>query len=96
MLTSLDGIYAGSALAIVTFFRYWASGAINLVSRPWYSNLGVHWVMTIIGCLAVLLAPAPFFLFKYGPAIRKKSKFAGRYSRPTYERKRTGRAASWT
>lgn len=92
----LDGIYAGSALAIITFFRYWASGTINLVSRPWYGNLGVHWVMTIIGCLAVLLAPAPFFLFKYGPAMRRRSKFAGRYSRPANERKRTGRALSWT
>lgn len=36
------GIYAGSALAIITCARYLASGAINLVSRPMYANLGVH------------------------------------------------------
>ncbi|KAL1301898.1 hypothetical protein AAFC00_006077 [Neodothiora populina] len=90
------GIYAGSALAIVTFFRYWSSALINLVARPWYSNLGVHWVMTIIGCLAVLLAPAPFFLFRYGPAIRKKSRFASRYARLENERKKIGRATRWT
>ncbi|GAB7355542.1 hypothetical protein MBLNU459_g6020t1 [Dothideomycetes sp. NU459] len=28
------GIYAGSALAIITFFRYYASGAVNLFARP--------------------------------------------------------------
>lgn len=86
------GIYAGSALSMITLCRYWASGMVNLISRPWYSNIGVHHVMTIVGSVAVILAFAPLFLFKYGPGIRKRSKFAGMYSRPGNERLRIGRA----
>lgn len=91
-----DGIYAGSALAIITCFRYYASGAVNLFARPMYDNLGVHWTMTLLGCMAICLAPAPFLFFRYGPAIRKKSRFAGMYARPANERKRTGRALSFS
>lgn len=88
------GIYADSALAPITFLRYWASGGVNLITRPWYGNIGVHWVTTIIGCLAIVLAFAPFFLWRHGAGIRKCSKFAGMYSRPGNERLRVGRALS--
>ncbi|EME39391.1 hypothetical protein DOTSEDRAFT_91758 [Dothistroma septosporum NZE10] len=89
------GIYAGSALAIITCWRYLASGAVNLVSRPMYDGIGVHWVMTLLGCLAVLQMPLPIVFYYYGPRIRQKSAFAGRYARPENARNRTGRALQW-
>lgn len=89
------GIYAGSALAIVTCWRYLASGFINLVSRPMYSGIGVHWTLTIFGILAVLQMPLPFLFYYYGSALRKKSAFAGRYARPENTRERTGAALMW-
>nr|POE51984.1 putative efflux pump kojt [Quercus suber] len=76
------GIYAGSALAVVTCCRYLASGFINLVSRPMYDGIGVHWTMTLLGCLAVLQMPLPLIFYHYGPSVRKRSAFAGR--RPTH------------
>ena len=60
------GIYAGSALAIVTCWRYLASGAINLISRPMYDGIGVRWTATWLGCLAVLQAPLPMIFYLYG------------------------------
>lgn len=89
------GIYAGSALALITCWRYAASGVINLVSRPLYDGIGVHWVMTMLGCLALLQMPLPFLFYRYGERIRKKSSFAGRYSRPDNPRDRTGKALKW-
>ena len=75
------GIYAGSALAAVTCWRYLASGFINLVSRPMYDGIGVHWAMTFLGCLAALLTPLPLIFYRIGPRTRAKSTFAARYSR---------------
>ena len=74
------GIYAGSALATITCWRYLASGAVNLFSRPMYEGIGVHWSCTWLGCLAVLQSQLPFLFYRYGPLVRKKSSFAGRWS----------------
>lgn len=89
------GIYAGSALAIITCWRYLVSGAINLVSRPMYNGIGVHWTLTLLGCLAVLQMPLPLLFYWYGPKLRARSSFAGRYSRTLNPRDRIGRATSW-
>lgn len=89
------GIYSGSALAIITCWRYLASGMINLVSRPMYDGIGVHWTMTILGCLAVLQMPLPIIFYIYGEKIRRRSAFANRYARSTNPRSREGRALQW-
>lgn len=89
------GIYAGSALAIITCWRYLASGFINLVSRPMYNGMGVHWVQTMLGCIAALQIPLPIIFYYFGERIRKRSSFAGRYSRPDNPRDRIGRALEW-
>lgn len=44
-----------------------------IVSVPMYENLGVHWALTLLGCLATLLAPVPFVFMYYGHIARKKS-----------------------
>jgi len=90
------GIYAGSALAIITFFRYLFSCIINLISRPMYDGLTVRWTMTMLGCIAALLAFAPLFFFWKGPSLRKRSRFAGRYARSMHDRRQLGRALSWS
>lgn len=41
-----------------------------------FDKLGVQWACTLIGCLALLLAPLPYVFWKMGPRIRAKSKFA--------------------
>jgi DHA1 family multidrug resistance protein-like MFS transporter len=75
------GVYAGSALAAITFLRYMVSGIINIVSRPMYHNLGVHWTMTVLGTTAILLAPVPFLFMWKGPSFRQRGKVASLYNR---------------
>ena len=41
-----------------------------------FEGIGVQWGMTLLGCVAALFIPMPFFLYKYGKSIRAKSKFA--------------------
>lgn len=69
-------VMAASALTFATLVRYVCAGGMTVVGIPFYKNMGVHWTLTILGCLSALLAPLPYVLFLYGPAIRRKSKFA--------------------
>ena len=69
-------IYAASALASVTLLRYLVAGGMVVVGISFYENLGVHYTLTILGCISALLVPVPYVFFKYGPWIRSKSKFA--------------------
>jgi DHA1 family multidrug resistance protein-like MFS transporter len=41
-----------------------------------FVNLGVQWAGTLLGCLALIMVPIPLAFIKWGPALRKKSKFA--------------------
>lgn len=65
-------LYAASALVTATFLRYLAAGAISVVSIPMYKNLGVHWTLTLLGCLGLVMAPVPYIFYWYGHEIRKK------------------------
>jgi hypothetical protein len=80
------GIYAGSALAIITFFRYSGSAGISMVSRPMYLNIHVHWSMTLFGFIAIALAPVPLVLTYWGPRLRARSKYATEYAREAREK----------
>ncbi|KAG9965776.1 benomyl/methotrexate resistance protein, partial [Aureobasidium melanogenum] len=68
--------FAASALVGATMARYIAAGVMVVVSIPMYENLGVHWTLTLLGCLATLMAPIPFIFYEYGAYIRSKSKSA--------------------
>lgn len=41
-----------------------------------FARLGVNWACTLIGCIALLIAPSPFVFYKYGSKIRGSSKYA--------------------
>ncbi|PSK56803.1 hypothetical protein B9Z65_6427 [Elsinoe australis] len=69
-------IYAASALASVTLIRYVAAGGMAVVGIPFYENMGVHYTLTILGCISCICVPVPYVFYKYGPAIRRKSKYA--------------------
>lgn len=47
-----------------------------IVSVPMYEHLGVHWTLTLLGGIATLLAPVPYFFKHYGHIARKRSKGA--------------------
>ena len=67
---------AASALSIGAVVRYVAAGIMVPVSIPMYENLGVHWTLTLLGCISTLLTPVPFVMWKFGFAIRRRSRVA--------------------
>ncbi|KAH7138634.1 major facilitator superfamily domain-containing protein [Dendryphion nanum] len=69
-------MYAASALASITLIRYFVSGGMTVVGIPWYRNMEVHWVLTIMGGISVLMVPVPYLFYKYGRSIRKRSTYA--------------------
>lgn len=47
-------------MSFVTFTRYFAAGGFTIIAVPWFENLGVHWTLTILGCISAIMAPVPF------------------------------------
>ncbi|KAH9947520.1 MFS polyamine transporter [Amylocystis lapponica] len=69
-------IYAASALAANTMIRSAVAAAFPLFTVQMFTNLGINWACTLIGLLALLMAPSPYLFYKFGPWIREKSTFA--------------------
>lgn len=70
------GEHAAIALASITMVRYLIAGGMTVAARPMFSGIGVHWTLTFLGCIAVLLTPAPLVCWWSGKKLRKKSPFA--------------------
>lgn len=68
--------YSSSALASITMMRYLASAGMLVATRPMYIGIGVHWTLTFLGILAVLLIPAPYYFSMSGKSVRQRSPFA--------------------
>jgi hypothetical protein len=58
--------HAASALVGTTFVRYIVAGGMVEVSIPMYKNLGVHWTLTVLGAISLVMAPVPFLFYKFG------------------------------
>ncbi len=58
------GEHAPVALASTTMVRYFIASGMVMAARPMYEGIGVHWTMTLLGCIAAILAPAPFLFWK--------------------------------
>ncbi|KAJ5161151.1 hypothetical protein N7492_006543 [Penicillium capsulatum] len=69
-------IYAASALGFMTVSRYFAAGGMTIVGIPFYQNMGVHWTLTILGCISAIMVPVPYVFYRFGPVIRQWSRYA--------------------
>lgn len=69
-------LFAASALAANSLLRSLFGAAFPLFSTYMYDNLDNQWAGTLIAFLALICVPIPFLFYRYGPAIRAKSKFA--------------------
>lgn len=65
---------AASALAGNTVMRSAFGAGFPLFTSQMFNTLTIKWACTLLGGLALLMAPIPFVLMKYGPKIRKMSK----------------------
>lgn len=65
---------SASVLSSITFLRYIVAGGMVIADMPMYKGIGVHWTLTLMGCLATALVPVPFVVRRYGRQICSKSK----------------------
>lgn len=79
----VDGytVYAASALASNTILRSLFGFAFPLFAEPMYRNLGIHWASCVPAFLALACVPCPFLLYRYGPSIRKRCRYAAEAER---------------
>lgn len=69
-------MYTASAMAANTICRSAAGAAAPLFTQRMFNVLGVGGGGSLIGGIALLLAPIPFIFYKYGEPIRIRSRFA--------------------
>lgn len=67
---------AASALSATTVARSIFGASFPLFATQMYDKLNPRWASSLLGFLALLMAPIPFVLFKYGPMLRNRSKFS--------------------
>ncbi|KAK3109766.1 hypothetical protein LTR53_016616 [Teratosphaeriaceae sp. CCFEE 6253] len=69
-------MFAASAIAANTIMRSIFGAVFPLFAYYMFEGIGIQWGMTLLGCMATLFIPMPFFFYFYGKKIRAKSKFA--------------------
>ncbi|CCH58643.1 hypothetical protein TBLA_0A08530 [Henningerozyma blattae CBS 6284] len=67
---------AASAVAANTFMRSTFGAVFPLFAGYMFKGMGTGWAGLLIGLFAAAMIPVPFLLLKYGPTIRKRSKYA--------------------
>lgn len=47
-----------------------------------FKGMGIQWAMTLLGCVAALLAPVPVIFYVKGAQIRKNSRYTPKFPPP--------------
>ncbi|CAE7203653.1 unnamed protein product [Rhizoctonia solani] len=69
-------LYAASALAANAVLRSIMGAVFPLFTPSMYASLGDQWACMIFAFLALVCTPIPFLFYRFGPAIRARSKFS--------------------
>ena len=64
-------LYSASAVAALTVSRSLLGALLPLAGPKLYYSLGLGWGNSLLGFMALLMIPAPYYLWKFGGAIRK-------------------------
>lgn len=65
-----------SAMAANGLLRYILGGCFPLWTIQMYNAMGIGWATSLLGFICVLLLPIPYVFYKYGPSIRKNSRYS--------------------
>jgi hypothetical protein len=68
-------VYAASALAANTVLRSLVGALLPLAGNKMYQTLGLGWGNSLLGFIAIALAPLPIFFYIYGERIRNTKLF---------------------
>ncbi|KAM5497601.1 hypothetical protein McaMca56_003989 [Microsporum canis] len=74
-LTDCYGEYSASAIAASGVLLRLFGAAFPLFASSLYGTLGIGWGTSLLGFIATGLAPLPWFFYRYGPILRKKSAY---------------------
>ncbi|KAK3300728.1 major facilitator superfamily domain-containing protein [Chaetomium fimeti] len=67
---------AASALAAKTFIRSFWGAAVVLFTEQMYDRMGDQWASSFLAFLSLACCAIPFLFWRYGAAIRRRSKYA--------------------
>ncbi|KAK9469709.1 major facilitator superfamily domain-containing protein [Lipomyces arxii] len=70
--------YGASAIAATTFLRSCSAAAFPIFGRVMFQRIGVPWGASIIGFVAIVMIPIPFFFYAYGERIRARNPYSDR------------------
>lgn len=70
-----------------------AAGGMTMIGIPFYKNMSVHWTLTILGAISLLLAPGPicFINMGHGLGVRVSMLLVGRRGRKPNDNRVNGR-----
>ncbi|GAM43248.1 hypothetical protein TCE0_047f17904 [Talaromyces pinophilus] len=68
-------VYAASAMAAYTLLRSLLGALLPLAGGKMYQTLGLGWGNSLLGFIALALAPIPLLFYKYGERIRNSKLF---------------------
>jgi hypothetical protein len=68
--------HSASALAANTVLRSLFGALLPLAGPPMYKALGLGWGNSVLGFIALAMAPIPVLFWKYGERIRESKRFA--------------------
>ncbi|TKA28672.1 hypothetical protein B0A50_02999 [Salinomyces thailandicus] len=69
-------LFAASAIAANTFLRSLCGAGFPLFTTYMVEGMGLEYSGTLLGCVALVLAPMPYVFWRYGAKIRERSSFA--------------------
>ncbi|KAH7347591.1 polyamine transporter 2 [Plectosphaerella cucumerina] len=75
MVDTYTGPTVASGASANGLARYLAAGILPLFTVQMYRALGIPWAASLLGFIALALAPVPWVLFKWGKVIRSKSRY---------------------
>ncbi|WFD35945.1 hypothetical protein MCUN1_002816 [Malassezia cuniculi] len=76
-LVDVMSIYGSSAISAAIFMRSLLGFVFPLFAHQMFNSLGFGWGCSIIALVcAVIGIPSPYLLWAYGPALRRRSKYA--------------------
>ena len=75
MLDVYGSKYGASSSGASSLSRYTLSAAFPLFVTQMYEKLGVSWATSILGFIALLMAPIPWLFYYKGPSLRARSAY---------------------
>ena len=61
-------------MAASTVLRSLFGGVVPLFANKLYGKFDVGWSFTILGGISLVMAPVPFYLYRYGEGLRASRK----------------------